>query len=136
MKLTLGQAAKQANLSKPTLSRALKDGRLVGTKRADGSYKIDASELQRWLDDYRNRNRNKKHEVSPLTTPESVSCDSALQDEVKALRQEKIDSLEKRIIELEQERDDWKRQAERLLPAPSKPSEGLFRKLGQFFSGG
>ena len=46
MKLTMGQAAKQVNCSKATLSRAIKEGRLSAEKREDGSYAIDPSELQ------------------------------------------------------------------------------------------
>ena len=44
---TLGQAAKAANVSKTTIQRAIKSGRLSATRRDDGSYDIDPAELRR-----------------------------------------------------------------------------------------
>jgi excisionase family DNA binding protein len=44
---TLGEAAKQAQVSKPTLSKAVKDGRLSAEKQPDGSYRIQPAELFR-----------------------------------------------------------------------------------------
>lgn len=49
MALTLGQAAKIAGVSKPTMSKWLKDGKLSGSKNADGVYEIDRSDLDRFL---------------------------------------------------------------------------------------
>jgi excisionase family DNA binding protein len=45
MELTLGQAAKVTGLGKTTLTRAIKRGHLSATRREDGSYAIDPSEL-------------------------------------------------------------------------------------------
>lgn len=45
--LSLGQAAKLAKRGKTTLARAIKAGRLVADRRADGSYRIDPAELAR-----------------------------------------------------------------------------------------
>ena len=47
MYLTLGQAAKQSGIGKATLSRYIKQGKLAAQKQEDGSYRIDASELDR-----------------------------------------------------------------------------------------
>ena len=47
MTFTLGQAAKQAGVSKPTLARWIHRGRISADKNDDGSYLIDASELDR-----------------------------------------------------------------------------------------
>jgi hypothetical protein len=46
-KLTQGQAAKAAGVSRTTVWRAMKDGRLSYQKAEDGSFQIDASELLR-----------------------------------------------------------------------------------------
>lgn len=43
---TLGQAAKHTGKSKPTISKAIKDGKLSASK-VDGVYQIDPSELSR-----------------------------------------------------------------------------------------
>ncbi len=45
---TLGEAAKAVGFSKTTLSRAIKKGNLSAKRLDDGSYKIDAAELERW----------------------------------------------------------------------------------------
>src|SRR4051812_16253254 len=45
--LTLGQAARLTGHNKTTLSRAIKAGRLSGTRRGDGAYLIDVAELER-----------------------------------------------------------------------------------------
>jgi excisionase family DNA binding protein len=45
--LTLGQAAKETGVSKPTISKAISKGRLSGTKNEKGEYEIDPSELFR-----------------------------------------------------------------------------------------
>ena len=44
---TLGEAAKRANVSKPTLSKAVKTGRITAEKQPDGSYRIQPVELFR-----------------------------------------------------------------------------------------
>ena len=44
--LTLGEAAKITGKSKPTISKAVKDGKISGQK-IDGVYQIEVSELTR-----------------------------------------------------------------------------------------
>ena len=47
MRYTLGQAAKATGLSKMTIQRALKSGRISGHKDETGSYQLDPAELHR-----------------------------------------------------------------------------------------
>ena len=47
MEFTLSQAAKEAGISKSTLSKALNTGRVSGERLPGGSFRIDASELFR-----------------------------------------------------------------------------------------
>jgi excisionase family DNA binding protein len=47
MPYTLGEAAKHTGLSKPTIQRAIKNGRLSATRNENGSYSIDPAELER-----------------------------------------------------------------------------------------
>ena len=47
MEFTLSQAAKEAGISKSTLSKALSTGRVSGERLPGGSFRIDASELFR-----------------------------------------------------------------------------------------
>jgi hypothetical protein len=44
---TLGQAARAAGRTKPTLAKAIKAGRLSAARADDGSYRIDPAELHR-----------------------------------------------------------------------------------------
>lgn len=119
MSYTLGEAAKESGFSKPTLSRAIKKGALSAKRLDDGSYQIDPSELQRWNESNGHRNASVKRIATAPETPETPIEAGALQAELDALRKEKLDRLESRISELEQERDDWKEQAQRLaLRAP------------------
>lgn len=124
MKFTLGQAAKESGVSKPTISRALKNGDLSGRKRKDGSYEIEASELHRWKDDYRSR----KHQVSQLVTHENDSSNSALQAEVQKLKEQ----LEAAGIERERERQQLTDQISDLRDRLDKEAEerrGLSQRL-------
>ncbi len=47
MSYTLGTAAKATGLSKATMHRAIKSGRISATRHEDGSYTIDPAELHR-----------------------------------------------------------------------------------------
>ena len=47
MPYTLGQAAKATGLSKPTLSEAIKKGKISARKNESGSFEIDPAELHR-----------------------------------------------------------------------------------------
>ena len=47
MSYTLGEASKATGKSKPTISRAIKSGRISATRQPDGSFEIDESELHR-----------------------------------------------------------------------------------------
>jgi excisionase family DNA binding protein len=53
--ITLGNAAKQLGVSKPTISKAISRGHLSATRREDGSFAIDAAELTRWWETSRHR---------------------------------------------------------------------------------
>jgi excisionase family DNA binding protein len=47
MSYTLGEAAKATGLTKPTLAKAIKNGKLSAAKNDNGSYSIDPAELHR-----------------------------------------------------------------------------------------
>lgn len=61
--LTLGQAAKLVNVSKPTLSKAVKDKKLKG-KKVDGVFQIKRSELFKVYPAYYPKKRRYKKEES------------------------------------------------------------------------
>ncbi|MFZ3585422.1 helix-turn-helix domain-containing protein [Loktanella sp. DJP18] len=87
MKYTLGQAAKETGVSKPTLSRAVKKGDLSAEGGGGSPYKIDPSELGRWLAGYRERNPETTDLETPVGTHETLSKNRDLEAEVDALRE-------------------------------------------------
>jgi excisionase family DNA binding protein len=107
MHVTLGQAAKQLGIGKATLSRYLKQGKLSGQKQADGSYRIDVSELDRIRDLMRpHQAQATEHLTTPLET-------RMLQREIDLLR-ETLAHKDTLIEDVKSERDKWARMAESL----------------------
>lgn len=110
MSYTLGQAAKATGISKPTLSRAIKSGKLSGQKQPDGSFLIDPAELHRvYLPVTATGNDNWNVEQS-----ETPSNPKVLQAQLEVLREERererrqlqatIDDLRHRLDEEAAER--------------------------------
>ena len=107
MHVTLGQAAKHLGIGKATLSRYLKQGKLSGHKQADGSYRIDVSELDRIRDLLRpHQAQSTEHSTTPLET-------RMLQRELDLLR-ETLAHKDTLIEDVKSDRDKWARMAESL----------------------
>jgi len=113
MKLTASQAAKETGKSIPTITRAIKSGKISAEKTPSGGYLIEPSELFRMF--------------TPLTQIGNVTA-KMLQTETPhetTLLQEKIKNLEEALSDVRDDRDEWRNQAKRLslaLPSP-KPHE-------------
>ena len=114
MRYTLGQAAKATGISKMTIQRALKAGRISGEKDETGAYSLDPAEV---------------HRVFPLVTERDRLTDVAVgRDEppvpdteirLAAARLEAENaSLKVMLEDMRTERDRWHAQAERLALAP------------------
>lgn len=105
MPYTLGQAAKATGISKPTLSRAIKSGKLSGQKQLDGSFLIDSAELHRvypLVVATSNGNGNGNMEQSEI--PRNPS---SLQAQIETLREERDrerQQLQATIDDLREER--------------------------------
>jgi hypothetical protein len=92
--LTLGQAAKETGLSKPSISKAIKTGRLSAVKTENGEYQIDPIELFR---------------VYPVTSKPKAET---LQEETLSLPhglQAALDAMRELLGQVEGERDDLRR---------------------------
>ena len=92
--LTLGQAAKETGLSKPSISKAIKTGRLSAVKTENGEYQIDPVELFR---------------VYPVTSKPKADT---LQEETLSLPnglQAALDAMRELLGQVEGERDDLRR---------------------------
>ena len=131
MELTLGQAAKVTGLGKTTLTRAIKAGRLSATRREDGSYAIDPSELSRvykvmpetaeTVSSTGYTAHRATPEGEPRATPRNSDVHTLLavaQAELRHLS-ERLEEVKASQDDLRRERDDWREQAQQLaLAAP------------------
>ena len=148
MKYTLGQAAKETGVSKPTLSRAVKRGDLSAEGGGGKPYKIDPSELGRWLTSYRERNPETTVTTTQSETPETPNVNKELEAEIEALREQvergeaermrertqleaHIDDLRRRVERAERKEDQLMAQLTDQREAKSEPVE-LPKKRGFF----
>ena len=120
MSYTLGEAAKAVGKSKATLSKAVKSGKISAIKNDNGSFSIEASEL---------------HRVYPPTPPETVNTEQfSTPNETDANTKElielrvRLEVSQKRISDLEEDRDQWRQQANRLLSSPHSVPQTEERK--------
>jgi excisionase family DNA binding protein len=120
--LSLGQAAKLTGLGKTTLARAIKAGRLSATRRDDGGYQIEVSELERVYP------LRPPADATPATGDETgpvvhhATIDVDLVTEVAALRATAA-LMREQLAEVREDRDRWRVVAERLTLAPPRPPE-------------
>lgn len=121
MAYTLGEAAKAVGKSKATLSKAIKNGKISASKNDDGSFSIEPSEL---------------HRVYPPTPPETVDSErletpnqtDANTKEIIELRV-KLEAAQQRISDLEEDRAQWRQQANRLLSHTPHPTPSLWERV-------
>jgi hypothetical protein len=101
-------------LNKTSILRAIKSGKLSGTKDENGQWLVEPVEL---------------HRVYPATAEQRCTADAAQRDaapdaaviEARAvLAEQRLADLKAMLDELRTERDAWREQAQRLaLPAPA-----------------
>ena len=116
--VTLGEAARQTGRSKSQISRAIRDGRLSAERSAEtGSFRIEQSELQRWLD---------ATDVIRATVlagvvenPATGAQHAALEAQVERFK-EAADLLRSQLADALSERDEWREafKQQRALPPP------------------
>jgi hypothetical protein len=100
--LSATQASKAVGKSVPTVTRAIKSGKLSAEKRDGGGYDIDPSELFR---------------VWPAVSNVSDATPNVLEretpNETSVLKRE-VDLLREMLDETKADRDEWKEQAKRV----------------------
>lgn len=124
MKLSANEAARRTGKSVPTITRAIKSGKISAEKSGSGGYQIDPAELFRAFPAVTKPNA----ETSPMLEPETPH----LNPSKTPLLQEKIASLEAALADAKAERDEWRDQAKRLamaLPAPTSEG-GVMQRQG------
>jgi hypothetical protein len=113
MKLSANEAAKRVGKSIPTITRAVKSGKISAEKTDSGGYLIDPSELFRAFPPL-TRSNAETPAVLESETPSVISREALF-------LQEKVSLLEAALADAKAERDEWRDQAKRLamaLPAP------------------
>lgn len=126
MKLSASQAATQTGKSIPTITRAIKSGKLTATKLDSGGYEIDAAELFRVFPAV-TANSNVTPDALGRETP---NPDKALEVEVKLLR-EQLDRERELNDDLAKDRDHWRQQATALL-TDQRPAQAVKRSWWPF----
>ena len=122
MSYTLGQAAVAFKKSKSTISKAIKNGLISAERQSNGSFKIEPSELHRV---FPANNINEQPQTLDKTQKDT------LETLVKMAQLEaKLEASEKRVDDLEKDRDVWRQQATAILNAP-RPKGFLQRILRQ-----
>lgn len=129
MKLSANEAAKRTGKSVPTITRAIKSGKISAQKSGSGGYLIDPVELFRVFPAVAKLNA----ETPPMLRSETPRLPPF---ETHSL-QEKVASLEAALADAKAERDEWRDQAKRLvmaLPAPTSetmvmPRQGMWARL-------
>jgi len=117
MKLTLGQAAKEAGISKPSLSAAIKKGRLSAEKNDSGVYEIDPAELFRVYPRKTNTDTLTNGNTLPQTNTGNKGVSQGEKEVLGLLLAEKdkaIRRLEEEKDQIRQDLEDQKEQSKRI----------------------
>ena len=136
MKLNKYQAAKAAGISRTTLDRHIKEGKISVGKDGTGKTVIDVAELERVYNevDTDSTSQNVAGEQSE-TSNDNKTVHLELEilreylDRMESDRNRERRQLETVIDDLRKDRDHWRQQATALLPdqratAPQKAAEG------------
>jgi hypothetical protein len=129
-KVSVREAVKHYQVSRPTLMKHLKEGKLSANKDGQGTWEIDQSELTRV---YKPREGNDHVYQSDLPT-----LNNSINSNENSLLQVKLDAAMETIERLETDKADWKQQAQslaRLMP-PEGAGEGPRRSLWSRIKGG
>lgn len=126
-KHSISEASRLTGRARSTIHKHINDGKISKELDKEGNPVIDTSELVRAYGPLQDSGNSTTPPTSQHTTSRKQHNNNALHTEVEALKQEKITLLEKRIADLEGERDDWKKQAEQAmrLLTDQRPRSGM-----------
>lgn len=123
MKHTLGTAAKAVGMSKATISKAIKSGKISAVRLPNGMLEIEPVELHRV---YPAAPETVTGEGSKTPREPAGNCNETL------LLKAKLEVAQARIADLENDRDQWRQTANRLLDnrdVRQEPPKSLFARL-------
>lgn len=139
-KVNLTQGAKLAGVSRSTLNRHIKEGKISKGSGKDGKPCVDTSELQRV---YGELSHATPSQVVPMTQSETAYSNAENAIEIATLKAE-LHAAKERLEDVSKDRDEWKGQAKTLstlltdqrpiAPEPistpqQKPHKGLLGRL-------
>lgn len=139
--ITIKEAARLAGVSRQTIYNKIDKGELS----RNNDKRIDLSEFLRVYPDAKidtptedNKNVQKqksvKNEVSNRVLVDTNKNIESVKDiEIKYLKQQ-LEIMSREVDNVSKERDDWKNQAQRLLPAP-KAKKGVLGRIKTFLVG-
>ncbi len=108
MAYTLAAAATATGLNKTTVLRAIKSGKITGTKTDDGEWRVEPAELHRVF--------------PPVSKAETATVPTATEDALAmaelrhraALAEARLSDLKAALEDMREQRDKWQSQADRL----------------------
>ncbi|KAB2910237.1 MAG: hypothetical protein F9K29_25255 [Hyphomicrobiaceae bacterium] len=111
--LSAGQAAKAAGVTTPTISKAIKKGRLSFVERTANGYLIDPAELFRVFPPVA---KKEAESLAPLGLETPSETPAMVELRVGNARLEaELAAMKMLADELRQDRDEWRKQAQTLL---------------------
>lgn len=140
--VSMGRAARMTGKSKPTISRAIRSGKLSASPNGSGGYRIDPAELVRVFairnPDAGTDNGHMKPSVTPAVPPVEPG-DTALREQIVGLQgqlelmrgrlDDTREQMRERVDELREQRDGWQEQArtaQRMLADARMPRRSWF----------
>ena len=110
--LTAREAGERVGRSRQAIIKAIRKGTLSAAKDESGEWRIDPAELFRVYPPV-----SQVDDIHPATA--SASDTDGLRREIEMLR-ERLAEKDEQIADLREDRDRWREQATRLLPAPQQ----------------
>ena len=126
--LSLREAAEATGVSKSTIFRAIKSGKMSAPRTEDGGFLIDPAELFRVYPPKEQKDAQRDAERSGGQSATSRNDSETIELKAKmAAMEAELRSVQRLLDEVQHSRDDWREQATRLtalLPKPEdKPAE-------------
>lgn len=142
MGLTASEAAREVGKSLPTITKAIKSGKLSASGPKGGPYSIEPAELFRvWPRVGGNLSETPK--LRPEETPGNPSAgleilsERARSPEVEQELRERLDDMREQLNDMRAQRDAWQAQAERAqisAPVPNAPPAEPKKPVASFWA--
>jgi hypothetical protein len=117
MSYTLAAAAAACGVNKSTVLRAIKSGKISGTKDENGEWHVEPAELHRVYPPVADA-PERADAMQRDATGDSATL--AMAHQRAALAEERLSDLKAMLADMQRDRDAWRDQAQRLaLPAPA-----------------